>query len=330
MSVPLAELHCHIEGTLPVTLARELAAREGVDISGLVDGERYLWHGFTGFLAAYDRATCLLNRPEDYRRLTELYLTGIAGDGAIYAELFLAPDDAQRAGMSYAACLEGVAEGVRRARAATGIEARLVAHILRQNGPGRALAAVKTVLAHPHPLVTGIGLAGDERTYLAAEFAPAFRMAAEAGLGCTAHAGEVCGPQSVRHVLDALPVTRIGHGVAAAGEPELMARLAGEGIVLEVCPGSNVALGLYPDRAAHPLARLMAAGVRVTLNSDDPPFFGTSLAREYTATAAVLGLGEEAMTGFTRTAIEAAFLDEATRARLLRQMAPVEADSFQA
>ncbi|WP_370636946.1 adenosine deaminase [Afifella sp. IM 167] len=326
----LAELHCHVEGALPVSLARELAVREGVDISALTDGERYLWHDFPGFLAAYGRATRLLRRPEDYARLAEMHLSAIAADGAIYAELFLAPDDATRAGMSYAACLEAVAEGAERARARSGIEVRLVPHILRQNGPEAALRATRTILAHPHPLVTGIGLAGDEREHLAAEFAPAFAMAAEAGLGCTAHAGEVCGPESVAHVLDALPVTRIGHGVAAAADPALMARLADEEIVLEVCPGSNVALGLFSDRAAHPLARLIAAGVRVTLNSDDPPFFGTSLAGEYRATAAALGLDAAGLTAFTRTAIEAAFVDEATRARLISRLAPVEPAPFRA
>jgi len=328
LRIPLAELHCHVEGALPVALARELAAREGLDISALTDGERYLWKGFSGFLAAYGRATRLLKRPEDYCRLAEMHLMEIAGEGAIYAELFLAPDDAERAGMSYAACLEAVAEGAGRAKERTGIETRLVPHILRQNGPQTAIRAVETILAHPHPLVTGIGLAGDEREHLAAEFVPAFAMAAEAGLGCTAHAGEVCGPESVAHVLDALPVSRIGHGVAAAEDPALMARLAEERIVLEVCPGSNVALGLYADRASHPLGKLMAAGVRVTLNSDDPPFFGTSLAREYEASAETLGLKPMETIRFTRTAIEAAFVDAATRARLLRCLDEVEEGGF--
>jgi adenosine deaminase len=115
-----------------------------------------------------------------------------------------------------------------------------------------------------------------------------------------------------------LPVTRIGHGVRSADDPALMAELARRGIVLEVCPGSNIALGLYPNRAAHPLHRLIEAGVRVTLNSDDPPFFHTSLGAEYDQA----GLGEAALRGIARTAIEASFADEATKQRLLREMGP--------
>jgi len=153
-----------------------------------------------------------------------------------------------------------------------------------------------------------------------ADYAPAFDIAREAGLGLTIHAGEVCGPFSVIDALDLVRPARIGHGVRAVEDPELVARLRDLGTVLEVCPGSNIALGIYPDFVSHPLRRLKQAGVRVCLNSDDPPFFHTSLAREYQIASETMGLSEQEIDGMTRTALEAAFVDEETRGRLLARL----------
>ena len=138
----------------------------------------------------------------------------------------------------------------------------------------------------------------------------AFEIAREAGLGTTIHAGELAGAESVREAIDHIGPARIGHGVRAIEDADLVRRIAGEGIVLEVCPGSNVALGIYADFASHPFPRLLAAGVRATLNSDDPPYFSTSLAREYDEAEHAMGLGRNQLQALTRTAIEAAFVDE--------------------
>ena len=153
-----------------------------------------------------------------------------------------------------------------------------------------------------------------------ADFTRAFDIARDAGLGITIHAGELSGAFSVRDALDHVRPARISHGVRAIEDADLVKRLADEGVVLEVCPGSNVALGVFPDFASHPLRALHEAGVRVTLNSDDPPFFHTSLAREYEIASAVMGFSDEEILGMTRTAIEAAFVDEATRQRLLSRL----------
>jgi adenosine deaminase len=171
-------------------------------------------------------------------------------------------------------------------------------------------------VAEPHPYIVGFGMGGDEGKFTPAEFAPAYRLAHENGLGCTVHAGEVRGPESVWAAIRDLPVTRIGHGVRSIEDPALVEELARRGIALEVCPGSNVALGLYPNRAAHPLPRLIAGGVRVTLGSDDPPFFHTTLGTEYDES----GLGEPVLRTITRTAIEVSFADEATKAKLLKRV----------
>jgi adenosine deaminase len=318
-SLPKAELHCHIEGAMSPALARRIAQRNGVDLpAGLFasDGS-YAWHDFISFLAAYDASAAALRRAEDYAELIDVYLRTCAAEGAIYVEVFDSPDHAATVGLSYAEQIAGLAAGIDRARAACGIEARIVVLCLRHLGSDRALAVARTMRAEPHPYVVGFGMAGNERQFAAADFAPAFRLADDAGYGCTVHAGEVAGPESVHAVLAALPVSRIGHGVRAAEDPALLDELARRGTVLEVCPGSNVALGLYPDRASHPLQRLIAAGCRVTLNSDDPAFFGTSIGREYADAA----LPDRTLLEITRTALDAAFVDNTVKSTLRQRLA---------
>jgi adenosine deaminase len=163
-------------------------------------------------------------------------------------------------------------------------------------------------------------MGGDETAFHLSDFLPAFRLAADAGLGCTVHAGEVRGPQSIRAALDVLPVTRLGHGVRAVEDPHLVERIARDGIVLEVCPHSNVATGVYEDMASHPFPALLAAGCKVTLNSDDPPYFATSIGGEYATAAADFSMDDEALRAVTRTALEAAFVGEETRAGLLARV----------
>ncbi|MCY1299845.1 Adenine deaminase [compost metagenome] len=153
-----------------------------------------------------------------------------------------------------------------------------------------------------------------------ADFARAFDIVRDAGLGLTIHAGELSGAFSVRDALDHVHPSRISHGVRAIEDMDLVRRLADAGVVLEVCPGSNISLQVFPDFASHPMRALYEAGVRVTLNSDDPPFFHTSLAQEYDIASAVMGFTDEEINRMTRTAIEAAFVDEPTRQRLLARI----------
>ena len=318
--IPKAELHCHLEGSVSPALARELGQRNGVTFpDGMFDGQgNFVWRDFLSFLDAYDRVCLAVVTPADFGDVIYSYLASIARQGAIYAEIFCSPERAKVRGLSYAAWLEGLVGGIERARRDFGIEGRIVAICIRHFGPDRALDMARAVVAEPHPYVVGFGMGGDDAKFTPADFAPAYRLIHEAGLGCTVHAGEVCGPGSVWAALEALPITRIGHGVRSIEDPRLVEELARRGTVLEVCPGSNIALGLYPDRAAHPLHRLIEAGVRVTLNSDDPPFFHTTLGTEYD----LAGLGEEALRRLTRTSIEASFADEATKRRLLKGVEP--------
>lgn len=319
-SLPKAELHCHIEGATPPALALSQARRYGVDTSAFIRDGAYVWHDFTSFVAAYDATANLFRTEEDYALLAETYLDGIAAAGAIYGELIVSPDQGEAIGIGADAYVRGLAEGAARAKARSGIETRFIVVGIRHFGPERVVKAAEYAARKPHPLITGFNLAGEERMHRVADFSRAFDIARDAGLGITIHAGELSGAFSVRDALDHVRPSRISHGVRAIEDPDLVRRLAGEGVVLEVCPGSNIALGVFPDFASHPLRALWQAGVRVTLNSDDPPFFHTSLAREYEVAATEMGFSGAELLAMTRTAIEAAFVDAPTREKLLARL----------
>jgi adenosine deaminase len=315
-----AELHCHIEGAAAPDLVLEQAEKYGKDVSAFVKDGSFVWRDFTSFLAAYDAAADLFRTEDDYARLAEHYLTSLARDGCIYSEFFTSPDHALKSGLSPAAYTNALGEGITRAMAKTGIEARMIVTGVRHFGVESIEAAARFAARCGHPLVTGFGVAGDERDGSFEDYVRAFEIAREAGLGITVHAGEFGGWESVAAALDAIRPSRIGHGVRSIENPDLVKRLAHEGVVLECCPGSNVALKVFDSFETHPFVKLKEAGCKVTLNSDDPPYFWTSLKREYDIGREHFGLDDRALTSVTRTAIEAAFVDRKTRAALLSRL----------
>lgn len=319
-AIKKAELHCHIEGAASPALVKAQAQRYKADVSGFISGDSYVWSDFTEFLTAYDGAASLFRTEEDYALLAQTYLEGIAAENAIYAEIFVSPDHALAAGLSHRAYFDGLAEGIAQAKASSGIECRMIIVGVRHLGAEKVEAAAKLAASRPHPLITGFGMAGEERFGKVADFARAFDIARDAGLGITIHAGELAGAESVRDALDHVRPSRIGHGVRAIEDEALVQRIADEGVVLEVCPGSNLALNVYPDISSHPFDRLRKAGVKVTLSSDDPPHFASSIGREYQMAADAWNYDALQLTDITRTALDAAFLDAQTRANLLGQL----------
>jgi adenosine deaminase len=315
--VPQAELHVHLEGTAPPHLVSHIAARNGVELPERLLGTdgRFRYGDFLDFLRTYDLAASVIRTGHDYRDITYEYLCQCARGGAIYVELTASPDHAALVGLSDEEHLEGIARGIDEARRDTGIEGRILISAVRNFGVERALRVARYAAGHPHPYVVGFSMAGDEAGFPAHDFAEVFGLAAGAGLGCTIHAGEWAGAESVRAALE-LPVTRIAHGVRAIEDPALVAELASRGIVLECCPTSNVVLGVYASYEEHPLPQLRAAGVRVTLGSDDPPYFGATIEGEYEVCSDRFGFGEELLRSITATAIDAAFCDEDLKAAL--------------
>lgn len=320
MSLLKAEIHCHIEGAADPDLVLRLAQKYDLDMGNIIKDGRYIWSDFTTFLQAYDRASSVFKTPDDYRLLTYNYFSKLAEQNCIYGEIFGSSDHAAQMGIGYTDLINAMAAGIEDAKSETGIEGRIIMTCVRHLGPDAALSVAELIAENPHPMVTGFGMGGDERMFDVSEFAPAYAIASDAGLGLTAHAGEFAGPDSVRDCLDHLNVTRIGHGVRSIEDTSLIKRLRDENIVLEVCPGSNISLGVYDKFDDHPLRQLHEAGVPVTLNSDDPPFFHTTLDREYELAATEFGFDDETINLFTRTALEAAFVDEPTRSKLLNRL----------
>ncbi|MEM8871562.1 MAG: adenosine deaminase [Pseudomonadota bacterium] len=316
--LPKVELHLHLEGAAPPELIRDLGAEKGIDLSGVFTADGgFAWGDFAEFLDTYMKACKVLTDPGAFGRLTEAVLAKSAADGVIYTEIFISPDICGGGDpVAWQEYLAAILQGAEAARSAHGIEARFIPTCIRNLGPDTAENAARLAADTIGPMVTGFGMGGEERYLRAADFARAFDIAREAGFGITSHAGEICGPDSVIETLDHLRPTRIGHGVRAIEDPDLVARLADEGIVLEVNPGSNVALSVFPSWAEHPIERLRAAGVPVTVSTDDPPYFETDMRREYRTLADTFGWDTDDFHALNQTALDAAFCDTQTRTRM--------------
>nr|WP_319949302.1 adenosine deaminase [uncultured Shimia sp.] len=320
--MPKVELHLHHEGAAPPELIKQLAFEKKVDLSGIfTDDGGYAFQNFTHFLQVYEAATSVLQTPEDFARLTTAVLENSSAQGVVYCETFLSPDFCGGADVSaWREYLAAIQEAADQAEKAHGIVMRGIVTPIRHFGPERAKAAALCAAETAGNWIVGLGMGGDETQGHQGDFAYAFDMAREAGLRLTTHAGEFGGPQSVWEAVNDLRVERIGHGVRAVEDPKLVQELIARQITLEVCPGSNVALGLYPAITAHPIATLRDAGVNVTVSTDDPPFFHTSLTQEYENLAQAFAWGADDFRVLNKTAAHAAFCDEKTRERVLKKL----------
>ncbi|RVV98425.1 adenosine deaminase [Mesobaculum littorinae] len=321
-SLPKVELHLHLEGAAPPSFIRGLAAEKHVDLTGIFDTRgHYVYRDFWEFLKVYEAATGVLQSPEDYARLTRAVLADCAASGVVYAETFVSPDFCGGrdvgAWRDYLAAIREAAEAAERS---DGITLRGIVTCIRHFGPEKARETALCAAETAGDWVVGFGIAGDEQAGAPKDFAWSFDCAREAGLRLTAHAGEWGGPDAIRDTLAALRPERLGHGVRAIEDPALVDRLAEDGIVLEVCPGSNVALGLYPGWRSHPIDRLARAGCKVTVSTDDPPFFHTTMAHEFERLHDAFDWDEGEFDRITRTALDAVFCDADTKARIAKRL----------
>jgi adenosine deaminase len=325
-NIPKVDLHVHLEGTITPDMVMHLAARNKVAVPpGLIKAGRFAWKGdgtasgeLTAFLKAYDGATSVMKTAQDYTDITYDFLKRSADEGCIYAEITISADHGAMVGLAYPEMVKAIATGYKKAKKETGIEARFISSCVRHYGPGAALKVGKITHDYPHPLVTAFGMAGDENAYTVADFKPAFDAS---GLPLrTAHAGEAAGPVSVSDAKDVLKTRRFGHMVRATENQALMAELKKIKAVPEVCVSSNMALKLYPDYSLHPLRKFFDAGLKVTFGSDDPSFFNTSIGREYRIAQEHFGFSDRELLQISRNAIEEAFVDEATRKKLLAKL----------
>ena len=320
--LPKVELHLHHEGAAPPAFIRGLAAEKKVDLSGIFDERgNYKYKDFWDFLKVYEAATSVLKSPEDFARLTRAILEESAAAGVIYTETFLSPDFCGERDLgAWREYLAAIREAADEAERQDGIILRGIVTCIRHFGSDKARETAMCAAETAGDWIVGWGIGGDEKQGSLADFTYSFDMAREAGLRLTAHAGEWGGPESVRSALDDLKVERVGHGVRAIEDLALVDRIAEDGIVLEVCPGSNVCLGLYKSWRDHPIHQLRERGVKVTISTDDPPFFHTTMRNEFDRLNDAFDWDEGVFSDITRASAEAAFCDDATRARVLKRL----------
>ena len=320
--LPKVELHSHLEGTIKPELAKQIAKRNAAPLDNNLfdDNQSYAWSDFASFLTAYDSVSSCLKNGEDYRDITYEYLKDCASENVIYAETFISPDHAAECGISYDDMISGIASGIDDAERDFGIVGRIIVTCVRHLGPEQGLNVVQTMVDNPHPYVVGFGMGGDENAFTIEEYAPAYNIAANAGYACTVHAGEICGPDSVWDAINYLPISRIGHGVKSVYDEKLLSELINRKIHLEICPGSNLALSLFPNWESHPLLTIMNKGISISLNSDDPPFFNTTVGKEYQNSAKNFNLNAEDLKQISLMAMEASFADIKTKSRLIEEI----------
>ena len=320
--LPKVELHLHHEGAAPPAFIRGMAQEKGVNLNGVFNADgSYAYRDFVHFLSVYEAATSVLKTPEDYARLTKAVLEESAANDVIYSETFLSPDFCGGSDVgAWREYLHAIQEAANEAERDYGIILRGVVTCIRHFGPENAKAAALCAAETAGDWITGFGIAGDEMKGKPKDFAYSFDMAREAGLRLTAHAGEWGGAQSVADAANDLRVERIGHGVHAINDLALVDKLVENEITLEVCPGSNVTLGVYPSLAKHPIEKLRERGVKVTVSTDDPPFFHTTMRDEYLNLARTFGWDEAVFTEINETAANAAFCDDETRKRVLKKL----------
>ncbi len=320
--LPKVELHLHIEGAAPPAFIRGLAHEKNVDISGIFDEHgSYKYKDFWDFLKVYEAATSVLNTPEDFASLTRAVLEESAASGVIYTEAFISPDFCGGRDVgAWKEYLAAIREAADEAEANDGVVLRGIITCIRHFGSEKARESAICAAETAGDWVVGFGIGGDEKMGALKDFKWSFDCAREAGLALTAHAGEWGGAQSVKDAVDDLKVVRLGHGVQAIDDPALVDRLAEDEIVFEVCPGSNVALGVYPNWRAHPIHRLREAGCKVTISTDDPPFFHTTMNNEYDRLADAFDWDEGVFTDIAMTSAQAAFCDDETKTKILKRL----------
>jgi adenine deaminase len=320
--MPKAELHMHLEGSIEPDLMFALAARNGVALRWGSEDELRAAYSFTSlqsFLDVYYAGLTVLVTARDFHDMTRAYLERVHAERVVHAEVFVSPQAHLRRGVAFGAMIDGIDGALRDAERRFGMTTRLIIGFQRHWSEEDAFATLEQALPY-RDRIAGIGLGGPEVGNPPAKFQRVFAHARSLGWRAVAHAGEE-GPASyVADTVDLLGVDRVDHGVRCEEDPALVARLAARGIPLTVCPVSNVKLRVFADLPAHNLKRLLDAGVCVTVNSDDPSYFGGYMNENFAATQEALGLSRADIHRLARNAFIASFLDDAAKGRRLGEV----------
>ncbi|QDF99585.1 adenosine deaminase [Azoarcus sp. DD4] len=324
-ALPKAELHLHIEGSLEPEMMFELARRNGVALPwDSVEATRaaYAFTDLQSFLDLYYAGAAALIQERDFYDLAIAYFERAHADGVVHAELFFDPQTHTARGIAFETVLDGLERACIEAQERWGVSSRLILCFLRHLSEEEGFATLEEALPHL-ARIHGVGLDSSEKGHPPAKFARLFARCRELGLHLVAHAGEEGPPAYIEEALDILQVERIDHGVRAAESPALMERLAREQIPLTVCPLSNVKLCVFERLADHNLKQLLEAGLKVTINSDDPAYFGGYVGRNYLETATALGLSRAELKQLAKNSLEASFVPQAVLDPWLLRLAAV-------
>jgi adenosine deaminase len=320
--MPKAELHIHIEGSLEPELIFELARRNGVPLPyDSVETLRaaYAFTDLQSFLDIYYAGASVLLKAQDFFDMAWAYLQKAAAENVVHAEIFFDPQTHTARGVSMGTIIHGLHHACQRAHETFGLSAKLILCFLRHLSEEDAFATLEAALPFRHHFI-GVGLDSSELGHPPEKFERVFARCRELGLHVVAHAGEEGPPAYIWSALDGLKVERIDHGVQSVHDAALMQRLAAERVPLTVCPLSNVKLCVFPSLAQHNLKQLLDAGLCVTINSDDPAYFGGYLNENYIQLFAALGLGAREAWQLASNSFEASFADETTRRGWQRQL----------
>ena len=321
--LPKAEIHVHHVGSASPRIVSELAARHPGTVPSDPDELRefYRFRDFAHFIEVYLAVVDLIREPEDVRLLTYEVAAEMAAQNVRYAEMTLTPHTSVLAGVPIEAFVEAVEDARTAAERDLGIRLRWIYDVPGEFGVPAAEATATYALDHAPESLIGFGLGGPEIGVERPQFGPVFDRVRAAGLHSVPHAGETTGPQTIWDALEHLGAERIGHGTSSVQDPALIAHLVERQIPLEVCPTSNIATRAVETLAEHPIKQMYDAGVLVTVNSDDPPMFGTTLTREYEIAASLLGLDQAGVAALATNAVRASFLPEEDKALLSGEIA---------
>jgi aminodeoxyfutalosine deaminase len=308
---PKIELHVHLEGTVRARTLEQIARRNDYALPDDLDS-LYAFRDFRHFIEVWILTTNALQTVDDFRQVVTDYAAEAALHGAVYLEGIFSPAERVARGVGWDDIFSGYCDGAQQARELHGVEVRLTPDIYRGATADQAEQVVRYSAKYANRGIVAVGLGGLEAEYPPEQYAGAFELARSLGLGSVPHAGEVAGAASVRGALEALGADRLRHGIRAEEDPGLVRELAGRGTVLDVCPLSNLRTGAVASLAEHPLPRLVAAGVRCSISTDDPAMFDTDLSRDYEA-AESFGLSPRS---FYEAGIAGALCDDETRERL--------------
>ncbi|MEQ4538949.1 adenosine deaminase [Halomonas desiderata] len=321
--LPKAELHLHIEGSLEPELMFALARRNGVELPyDSVEAVRaaYDFQDLSSFLELYYQGMSVLKRNEDFHDLAMDYFRRAHAEGVVHVEMHFDPQAHLARGIELEVVMEGLSLAQREAERELGMSTALIMAFLRDRPADEAMRVLES--AAPYwEMLDAVGLDSAERGHPPSKFVEVFQRARMLGIPRVAHAGEEGPPEYIREALDLLDVCRIDHGVRCLEDPALVTRLRDEGVVLTVCPLSNVRLKVVERIEDHPLPQLLEAGLRITLNSDDPAYFGGGMLDNFMACHDAFGWSKETFVQLAGTAIESAFMSDKRRLELHRQLA---------